>query len=109
VTELEARIEDERARTAEQIESLRRSFDDIVESTELANDDEHDPDGSTIAFERAKVAALLRSAEAHLAELDAVDARRAAGTYGRCERCGGAIGSDRLHALPTTRACVRCA
>ena len=102
-------LERSRSEVVAQIDALRRSFDDIVDSTELANDDEHDPDGSTIAFERAKVTALLRAAEASLVELKAASDRLAAGTYGTCEACGGPIGDERLHALPTTRSCVRCA
>ena len=105
----EAQLRDERRRTLEQISSLQRSFDDIVDSTELANDDEHDPDGSTIAFERAKVIALLGAARAQLEALDAAVARVAGGTDDVCERCGGPIGAERLHALPTTTVCVRCA
>jgi DnaK suppressor protein len=31
------------------------------------------------------------------------------GTYGRCESCGGAIGRQRLLALPTARFCLGCA
>ena len=31
------------------------------------------------------------------------------GTYGRCESCGGAIGRQRLLALPATRFCITCA
>ena len=43
-----------------------------------------------------------------LLEIDAALARIAAGTYGRCESCGGAIGRDRLRALPEVRRCVNC-
>lgn len=32
-----------------------------------------------------------------------------AGTWGRCEECDGAIGRDRLRALPETRTCLDCA
>lgn len=32
-----------------------------------------------------------------------------AGTWGRCEQCSGAIGRDRLRALPETRTCIDCA
>jgi RNA polymerase-binding transcription factor DksA len=102
-------LAEERRRTLEQIDALQRSFDDIVDSTELANDDEHDPDGATIAFERAKVIALLGGARSQLAALDAAAARVAAGIDDVCERCGGPIGAERLHALPTTTHCVRCA
>jgi RNA polymerase-binding transcription factor DksA len=44
-----------------------------------------------------------------LREIDAALARIAAGTYGTCERCGGAIGRDRLRALPEVRCCLGCA
>jgi DnaK suppressor protein len=43
-----------------------------------------------------------------LVEIDAALARIADGTYGTCEICGGAIGRDRLRALPETRRCVGC-
>ena len=43
--------------------SLSRQFEDIVVAAELSNtDDEHDPEGTTIAFERAPVSALLSQA-----------------------------------------------
>ncbi len=31
------------------------------------------------------------------------------GTWGRCEKCQGAIGRDRLRAVPETRTCIDCA
>jgi DnaK suppressor protein len=31
------------------------------------------------------------------------------GTWGRCETCDGAIGRDRLRAIPETRTCLDCA
>jgi len=110
VTDPTERLQAERAATAAQLAALTRSFDDVVESIEdVGNDDEHDPDGATIAFERAQVIALRRQAEANLAEVDAALTRVAAGTYGVCESCGRPIGPDRLDALPTTRTCVTCA
>lgn len=72
-------------------------------------DDEHDPEGSTVAFEREQLAALRRQAEDHLTELDAALARLADGSYGTCLSCGGPVGEERLAALPATRFCVRCA
>jgi RNA polymerase-binding transcription factor DksA len=103
------RIADERRRLAADIDALERSFTDIVDTTELTTDDEHDPDGSTIAFERAQVVALLRAAREHDSALADAEGRLDAGTFGRCETCGGAIAVERLHALPATRACIRCA
>ncbi len=43
-----------------------------------------------------------------LVEIDAALARIEDGTYGTCEICGGAIGRDRLRALPEVRRCVAC-
>ncbi len=43
-----------------------------------------------------------------IVEIDAALGRIADGTYGTCEACGGAIGRDRLRALPEVRRCQRC-
>jgi DnaK suppressor protein len=104
------RLASERDRTVGQIESLRRSFDDIVAAADLvATDDEHDPEGHTIAWERQQVAALLAAAEVRLGELQMAARRLDEGTYGRCEVCGRAIDDGRLEALPTTTSCIVCA
>jgi RNA polymerase-binding transcription factor len=104
------RLQEERARVADRIEALTRDFDEIVEASQLVSaDDEHDPDGATIAFERAQVAALLRAARQELVEADQALDRHRAGSYGRCEGCGRPIGSERLDAVPTARTCVDCA
>ena len=108
--EVVARLEAERARLVDQLAALRRTHGEIVESSELvATDDEHDPEGATIAFERAQVAALLRDGGVVLSEIDDALARLAAGTYGTCVRCGRPIGAARLEARPATPTCVDCA
>ncbi|MEJ7846034.1 MAG: TraR/DksA C4-type zinc finger protein [Acidimicrobiales bacterium] len=100
----------ERDRTVTLVAGLTRDFDGFVEAAELvATDDEHDPEGHTIAFERQQVAALLRDARSHLDAVDVAIARLAAGTYGTCERCGGPVGDARLVARPAARTCVACA
>lgn len=89
---------------------LKVDFDDIVEaSTGVALDDEHDPDGATVAFERALVSSLLGQAQRDLADLEEALDRLDAGSYGDCERCGRQILLERLRARPTTRTCVACA
>jgi RNA polymerase-binding transcription factor DksA len=100
----------EQARLAAQVADLAREFDGIVESAASAPlDDEHDPDGATVGFERARVAALLAQARANLAELDDALARLAEGTYGVCASCGRPIPPERLAARPATTVCVACA
>ena len=44
-----------------------------------------------------------------LEEVRAAIARINQGVYGTCERCGGAIGRQRLLALPAARFCIGCA
>ncbi|MEX1178290.1 MAG: TraR/DksA C4-type zinc finger protein [Nitriliruptor sp.] len=107
--ELAARVLADRDRALARIAALERDLAVLFEATQDAPDDEHDPEGATIGFERAQVTALLTAARAHLAELDDIAARVADGTYGTCERCGTAIAAERLEARPTARRCVACA
>jgi DnaK suppressor protein len=100
----------ERARTVGQIEALTADLADIMASSELvATDDEHDPEGATIAFERARIDALLSQARDHLIAIGRAEQRLAEGRYGVCERCGEQIGAERLAARPSAASCVRCA
>ena len=100
----------ERAAALVQIESLAREFDGVVAASRASNaDDEHDPEGATIAFERQQIAALLDQARRRLADVEAALARRDAGGYGSCESCGGPIAPERLAARPAARTCIRCA
>lgn len=92
------------------VDDLRAELDGIITAQEAdPPDDEHDVEGSSVGFERARVTALLATAEANLAELRAADIRLLAGEYGRCEVCGSEIGVERLAAVPTTRRCLTCA
>ncbi len=57
------------------------------------------------------LAALKRSLATipkDVVETEAALQRIDKGTYGRCESCGGAIGRQRLLALPATRYCIAC-
>jgi DnaK suppressor protein len=80
----------------------------IGESTASVPDDEHDPEGSTVGYERARVTALLASTRQEIESLRAGLERAAADTYGRCEDCGADIGAERLLALPSATRCVAC-
>jgi DnaK suppressor protein len=105
-----ARLEQARAETQRRLAGLTGTFADIVHASEASNaDDEHDPEGSTIAFERSQVGALISQAREHLAELDAAEARLDGGDYGVCEGCGTAIGTARLEVRPVARTCISCA
>ena len=104
------RLLDERAAALAQIDALTRSFDEVVAASESSNaDDEHDPEGATIAFERQQVAALLDSARRRLADVDDALARVEAGEYGTCATCRRPIAPERLAARPSARTCRACA
>jgi len=99
----------ERERTEARLAALQKDFDAIVSSAGAAADDEHDPEGSSTAFDRQHVAALIAAARAHLAEIARAAARIEDGSYGTCQQCGRPIGTERLAARPATATCITCA
>lgn len=104
------RLAGEHRQTQVRLASLTGDFDSVVAASLDTNaDDEHDPEGHTIAFERSQIGALIGQVRHHLAEIDAAVARLDAGTYGVCERCGQPVGDARLEALPAARTCIGCA
>ena len=103
-------LEAERHQMLSRLASLTDNFDAVVAASRDSNaDDEHDPEGATIAFERSQVGALIQQARLRIAEIDAAASRLDSGTYGICEGCGDPIGDDRLAARPAARTCVECA
>jgi len=105
-----SRLEDLRAQTLELLTALQGEHRAVVDASRDSNaDDEHDPEGATIAFERAQVEALVRDAVARLESVDDAVARLDDGTYGTCTRCGEPIAPGRLEARPTATTCVDCA
>ncbi|MDF9716715.1 TraR/DksA C4-type zinc finger protein [Nocardioides sp. ChNu-153] len=100
----------ERAAVLARIERLRVDHAGFVAASRDSNaDDEHDPEGATIAFERAQVEALLREAERRLADVDAALERAGTGGYGTCTVCGRPIDPARLEVRPSATTCVACA
>ena len=102
-----AALLDERRSVLARLARLRTDHAGIVAASDGSNaDDEHDPEGATIAFERQQVDALVRQAEGRLAEIDAALSRLADASYGTCETCGRPIPAERL-AGPAVRADLR--
>ena len=96
-------------RALARLASLEREFGGIVAAArDASTDDEHDPEGATLAFERQHVAALAGAAREDLAEIRAALARLADGSYGICQACGTRISAERLAARPAARTCVGC-
>jgi DnaK suppressor protein len=100
---LRANAEAEAATLARDLEAL------FAASRDSNADDEHDPEGATIGFERAQLTALLSAARERIVEVDDALRRLAAGTYGACEGCGRPIVGERLAVRPFARRCIGCA
>ncbi|MEU6137660.1 TraR/DksA C4-type zinc finger protein [Nocardioides sp. NPDC047086] len=103
-------LETERRQALTRLADLTDDFDAVVSASRDSNaDDEHDPEGATIAFERSQLQALVRQACRHLDEVEAALDRLTEGTYGICEICGQPISEGRLEARPVARTCITCA
>ncbi|MDP3894232.1 TraR/DksA C4-type zinc finger protein [Nocardioides sp.] len=105
-----ARLAAQREELVARVAALRGDFRAIVEASAQANlDDEHDPEGATVAWERQQVDALVAQTERRLRQVEAALARVAEGGYGTCAVCGRPIDPARLEVRPDAATCVGCA
>jgi DnaK suppressor protein len=103
------RVAAERRATTERVSGLERQIAALAEQQAFtSHDDEHDPEGVTVGFERAQLLGLLAGARRDLGALDRAAERIEAGSYGRCLRCGERIAGERLEALPAAETCRAC-
>jgi DnaK suppressor protein len=66
-------------------------------------------DGTTEAISRLTDIGVGRSLETGLARTERALAKLDEGTYGICDACGEPIAPARLHAMPDSVLCVKCA
>ena len=88
---------------AADLESMSSSRQDV------ATDDEHDPEGPTLAFERSQMNAVLEDAKVHLSDTEQALVLVDRDEFGVCLDCGERIPFARLEARPFARYCVNCA
>lgn len=106
----EQRVEEIRQRLAR----ARRDVYATVATTddELATLEAHQPGSpaeDVVTETASAILSRLEGREKHeLDEIDAAQARLAAGTYGSCEKCRRPIPLGRLRAVPAARHCVAC-
>ncbi len=102
------RLRREREEVSVRIASMTTELESLFAASVGSNaDDEHDPEGQTIAYERSQLQALLDAAHARLVDIDAATLRLQQGRYGICEVCRMPIPAARLEARATARTCVR--
>jgi DnaK suppressor protein len=93
-----------------ELTGFQRDIDGVLAAARESNaDDEHDPEGATLAFERAQLLALRAATRHRLAEVEQALDRLRAGSYPSCRACGRPIGADRLAARPASTLCIDCA
>jgi DnaK suppressor protein len=108
--ELRERLIDDRASTRALIDQLAGDLDTFQGSRrDSPADDEHDPEGPTLAFEHSQSSAILGQTRVHLAQIDDAIVRLDAGSFGVCVTCGKDIPAARLDARPYSTQCVTCA
>jgi len=92
---------------------IARLIDDLDSFTDArkdgATDDEHDPEGPTLAFERSQSTAILEQTRQHFAQIESAMLRLDEGTFGVCVTCGKDIPFARLEVRPYSTQCVACA
>jgi DnaK suppressor protein len=109
LTSARSRLLAERDRVAAEMQALQ---DDLSHSLEEAMDedgnDSHLADSASETLDREIEQSLEDNAGHLLASIDAALGRIEDGSYGLCERCGSAIASERLEALPYATKCIEC-
>ena len=92
---------------------IARLIDDLDSFTDArkdgATDDEHDPEGPTLAFERSQSTAILEQTRQHFAQIESAMLRLDDGSFGVCATCGKEIPFARLEVRPYSTQCVSCA
>ncbi|MHA7277230.1 TraR/DksA family transcriptional regulator [Arthrobacter sp. Hz1] len=97
----------ELARTRASLAALDADSRSVTAARDNSNvDDEHDPEGTTIASELSQVAVLARDARHRSEEIRAALERLDGESFGVCAICGQAIAAGRLEARPWTPYCI---
>lgn len=100
-----------RQRINEEIVAIKTELDDLgfpADGNVAVSFDENFADAAQTTSELARAMSLAEGLRQRLNEAKAAIARIERGVYGKCERCGGPIGDERLEAVPTTRLCIVC-
>ncbi|SFN44450.1 transcriptional regulator, TraR/DksA family [Mycetocola miduiensis] len=102
-------LEEQRAELLQQRANHEVSLAEVRVARDGESDDEHDPEGPTIASEWSRLTGLQEEAARQLTVLDKALARVDDGSFGICARCGKPIGRARLDARPAAELCIDCA
>lgn len=99
-------LKDERIKLVKQLAELG-----ATEQGELTGDVDYGDgfaDAAAATAERSEVLGIVENLHGMLEDVDRALGKAEAGTYGRCDRCGNAIGAARMEFRPTSALCVDC-
>jgi len=99
-----ARLQAEQARLEQELATLAST----AGGREHGSYATHSADDATETFDQEQSLALARHLEGALDQVERALQKLAAGSYGRCDRCGVAIDDSRLAALPYALLCLSC-
>jgi DnaK suppressor protein len=109
ITDLRARLIDERAELSEQLTTIEDSSFAQSQS-ELSGDvglDDESADAGTATFEREKDLSIENNVRDLLQKIDRAIKRIDEGTFGTCDVCGKPIEKARIKALPYVDLCIK--
>lgn len=108
-TALRSALEAERERLAAEIEEYEQEGQETLSDVSGENNyRDHMADQGSATFARELDMTLEEQARESLAAIDRALARLDEGTYGTCTRCGKAIPTERLEAMPEAELCLAC-
>jgi RNA polymerase-binding protein DksA len=102
-------LEEQREALVKQRTHTAESLVEVRIARDGETDDEHDPEGPTIASEWSRLTGLQTESEKQLRTLDKALARIDDGSFGMCSKCGQPIARARLDARPVAELCIDCA
>jgi DnaK suppressor protein len=109
-SEFRTLLEEERTRIVDAIQYLKEenpgNMQDELGELGGRGADNHLGDMATVTFDRELDEGLEEGAQQTLTQIDRALAKIDDGTYGVCERCGNAVGEDRLRARPWATLCI---
>jgi RNA polymerase-binding transcription factor len=100
---LEAELAELRGQRADLEASTAAS---LADATGEVGFDEEFADAGSFTFQRERDLSLIDNATDLIGKVEHALARIDAGSFGRCEACGGAIEAERLDALPYATLCL---
>jgi RNA polymerase-binding transcription factor len=99
----------ERERLGREIADLDADLSESLEdSSEESPYDQHLAETAGVTLDREIDLTLEENARAAIAQIDRALQKLERGSYGACDKCGSAIGEERLKAAPFATLCIEC-